>query len=206
MAEPAKRFFIHTLGCPKNQVDSDKIGIYGVSMGSYWSLRLASYDHRPAAVASGVATFNPNNTIFSVSSPRFKQMFMYMAGMDDEDEFDEMANKMTVKGYVDKVKCPTLLATGEFDPLCPLEDALEVYGDINSRKELWVIEDQFHPLWNIPNLGKLDCHHYIMDWLERALVHGKTNKERIAYVSNKGEGPFSDCEWDPTIKPGEAYF
>jgi|TARA_B100000768_G_scaffold59290_1_gene57319 pimeloyl-ACP methyl ester carboxylesterase len=190
----------------RKEVDSDKIGIYGVSMGSYWSLRLASYDHRPAAVASGVATFNPNNTIFSVSSPRFKQMFMYMAGMDDEDEFDEMANKMTVKGYVDKVKCPTLLATGEFDPLCPLEDALEVYGDIKSRKELWVIEDQFHPLWNIPNLGKLDCHHYIMDWLERALVHGKTNKERIAYVSNKGEGPFSDCEWDPTIKPGEAYF
>ena len=190
----------------REEVDSDKIGIYGVSMGSYWSLRLASYDHRPAAVASGVATFNPNNTIFSVSSPRFKQMFMYMAGMDDEDEFDEMANKMTVKGYVDKVRCPTLLATGEFDPLCPLEDALEVYGDIKSRKELWVIEDQFHPLWNIPNLGKLDCHHYIMDWLERALVHGKTNKERIAYVSNKGEGPFSDCEWDPTIEPGEAYF
>ena len=190
----------------RKEVDSDKIGIYGVSMGSYWSLRLASYDHRPAAVASGVATFNPNNTIFSVSSPRFKQMFMYMAGMEDEDEFDAMANKMTVKGYVDKVKCPTLLATGEFDPLCPLEDALEVYGDIKSRKELWVIEDQFHPLWNIPNLGKLDCHHYIMDWLERALVHGKTNKERIAYVSNKGEGPFSDCEWDPTIKPGEAYF
>ena len=25
MAEPAKRFFIQTLGCPKNQVDSDKI-------------------------------------------------------------------------------------------------------------------------------------------------------------------------------------
>jgi dipeptidyl aminopeptidase/acylaminoacyl peptidase len=190
----------------RDEVDSDKIGIYGVSMGSYWSLRLASYDHRPAAVASGVATFNPNNTIFSVSSPRFKQMFMYMAGMEDEDEFDAMADKMTVKGYADKVKCPTLLATGEFDPLCPLEDALEVYGDIKSRKELWVIEDQFHPLWNIPNLGKLDCHHYIMDWLERALVHGKTNKERIAYVTNKGEGPFSDCEWDPTIKPSEAYF
>ena len=81
-------------------------------MGSYWSLRLASYDNRPAALASGVATFNPNNTIFSVSSPRFKQMFMYMAGMDDEEEFDKMAEKMTVKGYADKVKCPTILATG----------------------------------------------------------------------------------------------
>ena len=190
----------------REEVDSDKIGIYGVSMGSYWSLRLASYDNRPAALASGVATFNPNNTIFSVSSPRFKQMFMYMAGMDNEDEFDEMAEKMTVKGYADKVQCPTLLATGEFDPLCPLEDAVEVYEDLTCKKELWVIEDQFHPLWGIPNLGKLDCHHYIMDWLQRALVEGKTNDKRIAYVSNKGDGPFGDCEWTPTIKPGEAYF
>ena len=190
----------------REEVDSDKIGIYGVSMGSYWSLRLASYDNRPAALASGVATFNPNNTIFSVSSPRFKQMFMYMAGMDNEDEFDEMAEKMTVKGYADKVQCPTLLATGEFDPLCPLEDAVEVYEDLTCKKELWVIEDQFHPLWGIPNLGKLDCHHYIMDWLQRALIKGKTNDKRIAYVSNKGDGPFGDCEWKPTIKPSEAYF
>jgi dienelactone hydrolase len=31
----------------REEVMSDKIGIYGVSMGSYWSLRLASYDgHR----------------------------------------------------------------------------------------------------------------------------------------------------------------
>ena len=49
---------------------------------------------------------------------------------------------------MDKVKCPTLLATGEFDPLCPLEDAVEVYEDLTCKKEL-VIEDQFHPLWGI---------------------------------------------------------
>ena len=185
---------------------SDKIGIYGVSMGSYWSLRLASYDHRPAALASGVACFNPNNTIFTQSSPRFKQQFMYMAGMDDEDEFDAMAVQMTVKGYADKVECPTLLVTGEFDPLCPLEDAIEVYGDLTARKEMWVIEDQFHPLWGIPNLGKLDCHHYIADWLARALLKDKTNDGRIAYVATKGDGPFGDCEWTPPVGPGEAYF
>ena len=37
-------------------------------------------------------------------------------------------------------------------------------------------------------------------------IDGKTNDKRIAYVSNKGDGPFGDCEWTPTIKPGEAYF
>jgi dipeptidyl aminopeptidase/acylaminoacyl peptidase len=190
----------------REEVMSDKIGIYGVSMGSYWSLRLASYDHRPAALASGVACFNPNNTIFTQSSPRFKQQFMYMAGIDDEDEFDKMAIEMTVKGYADKVECPTLLVTGEFDPLCPLEDAIEVYEDLTARKEMWVIEDQFHPLWGIPNLGKLDCHHYIADWLAGALIGGKTNDGRIAYVATKGDGPFGDCEWTPPVRPGEAYF
>ena len=188
------------------EVDDDKIGVYGVSMGSYWSLRLASYDHRMAALASGVACFNPNNTIFTQSSPRFKQQFMYMAGMDDEGEFDEMAEKMTVKGYVDQITCSTLLVTGEFDPLCPLEDAVEVYEDLTTRKEMWVVEDQFHPLWGIPNLGKLDCHHYIIDWLSRALLQNKTNDGRIAFVATKGDGPFGDCEWSPPVGPDEAYF
>ena len=41
---------------------------------------------------------------------------------------------------------------------------------------------------------------------KKALLDGKTNNKRIAYVSNKGDGPFGDCDWDPTIKPGEAYF
>ncbi len=188
------------------EVDDDKIGVYGVSMGSYWSLRLASYDHRMAALASGVACFNPNNTIFTQSSPRFKQQFMYMAGMDDEGEFDEMAEKMTVKGYIDKITCSTLLVTGEFDPLCPLEDAVEVYEDLTTRKEMWVVEDQFHPLWGIPNLGKLDCHHYIIDWLSRALLQNKTNDGRIAFVATKGDGTFGDCECSPPVGPDEAYF
>ena len=194
----------------REEIDSDRIGIYGVSMGSYWSLRLASYDHRAAAIASGVACFNPNNTIFSESSPRFKQMFMYMAGIENEEEFDKMSSKMTVKGYSEKIKCPTLLVTGEFDPLCPLEDAIEVFEDLTCKKEMWVIEDQFHPLWNIPNLGKLDCHHYTVDWLQKVLFSKNSSKGvsdgRIAYVENHGDGPFGDCEWKPTVGPNQSYF
>lgn len=188
------------------EVDGDRIGIYGISMGSYWSLRLASYDHRPAALVSAVACFNPNNTIFTQSSPRFKQQFMYMAGMDDEAEFDAMARDMTVSGYMDKIKCPTLLVSGEFDPLCPLEDAIEVYGDITARKEMWVLEDQFHPLWGLPNLGGLDCHQYVMDWFQRALIDGRTNADRVAFVAAQGDGPFGDCEWSPPVGAGQAYF
>jgi len=191
------------------EVDPKKIAIYGISMGSYWSLRLSSYDHRAAAVVSSVACFNPNNTIFSQSSPRFKQMFMYMAGYDDEARFDkEVASGMTVRGYLGKVKCPTLLVTGEFDPLCPLEDAVEAFHDLKVPKELWVIENQYHPLWGLGNLGGLDCHDYVLDWL-KGLFSGKrapTKRGRIAYIREQGDGPWGKCDWVPPIKPGQAYF
>jgi pimeloyl-ACP methyl ester carboxylesterase len=189
------------------EIDSERIGIYGVSMGSYWSLRLASYDRRPAALASTVACFYPNNTIFTQSSPRFKQQFMYMAGMiGDEAAFDRMAREMTVEGYLGKIECPTLLVTGEFDPLCPLEDAIRAYGDLACRKEMWVIENQFHPLGGLANLGGLDSHEVVMDWLERALARGETNESRIAYVGEHGDGPFGESAWTPPVGPDEAYF
>jgi dipeptidyl aminopeptidase/acylaminoacyl peptidase len=191
------------------EVDPKKIAIYGISMGSYWSLRLSSYDHRAAAVVSAVACFNPNNTIFTQSSPRFKQMFMYMAGYDDEAKFDrEVAGGMTVRGYLGKVKCPTLLVTGEFDPLCPLEDAIEAYHDLKVPKEMWVFENQYHPLWSISNLGGMDNHDYVMDWL-KGLFSGKrvpTKRGRIAYIRENGDGPWGKCDWTPPIKPGQAYF
>jgi dipeptidyl aminopeptidase/acylaminoacyl peptidase len=191
------------------EVDAKKIAIYGISMGSYWSLRLSSYDHRAAAVVSSVACFNPNNTIFTQSSPRFKQMFMYMAGYDDEARFDkEVASGMTVRGYLGKVKCPTLLVTGEFDPLCPLEDAVEAFDDLKVPKEMWVIENQYHPLWGLSNLGGMDCHDYVMDWL-KGVFSGKrlpTKRGRIAYIRESGDGPWGKCDWQPPIRTGQAYF
>jgi hypothetical protein len=115
---------------------------------------------------------------------------------------------MTVRGYLDKITCPTLLVTGEFDPLCPLEDAVEAFSDLRVPKEMWVMENQYHPLWGIPNLGGLDCHEYVLDWLE-GVFNGKntpSKKGRIAYVKDNGDGPFGNCVWEPPIKAGQAYF
>ena len=193
----------------RKEVNPRKIAIYGVSMGSYWTLRLASYDRRIAAVASTVACFNPNNTIFTQSSPRFKQMFMYMAGYEDETKFDEeVAKPMTVRGYLGKVTCPTLLVTGEFDPLCPLEDAVEAFDDLKVPKEMWVMENQYHPLWGLQNLGGLDCHEYVLDWLQALFSKKMTPKKsgRIAYVKEHGDGPWGKCEWTPPVKGRHAYF
>jgi acetyl esterase/lipase len=134
---------------------------------------------------------------------------MYMAGYDDEERFDEeVVRDMTVRGHLGKIGRPTLLATGEYDPLCPLEDAIEAFEELKSAREMCVFENQHHILWGIDNLGGLDGHDYFLDWLT-FVFHGKgiaKNHKRIAYIKEGGNGPWGDCEWAPTVKPGQAYF
>jgi hypothetical protein len=71
-----------------------------------------------------------------------------------------------------------------------------------------VIENQYHPLWGIQNLGGMDCHDYVMDWLQ-LLFSGKrkpTKSGRIAYIREQGDGPWGRCEWTPPTGPGQPYF
>ncbi len=71
-----------------------------------------------------------------------------------------------------------------------------------------MLENQFHPLWKLPNLGSLDCHEYVLDWLGTALGDEglPADHRRVAYVTQGGDGPWGDCEWTPPVRPGQRYF
>ena len=176
-------------------------------MGSYWSLRLSSYDHRAAAVVSSVACFNPNNTIFTQSSPRFKQMFMYMAGYEDEEKFDEeVAQGMTVRGYLDKVKCPTLLVTGRVRSAVSaggcrrgVRRLAGAEGNVGVRKPV-------SPAVGLPNLAGSIATNTCSTGRRRSRAALASGKRRIAYVRENGDGPLGECEWEPPMGAGQAYF
>src|SRR5205085_761051 len=81
------------------EIDAGRIGVCGISMGSFWGMRTAAYDGRVKALATASACFSTKRSIFEEASPRFKQMFMYMADVHDEDRFDAMADAMTMDGH-----------------------------------------------------------------------------------------------------------
>jgi len=54
--------------------------------------------------------------------------------------------------------------------------------------------------------GGMDNRPYILDWLHRTLIGESVNDNRIAYVSENGDGPFGECEWTPPVRPGERLF
>ena len=154
----------------RSDVDEKRIGIAGRSFGTFWSMRAAADEPRYAAVAGAIACYYWDRlTIFDEAPIRFKQVFMAMAGMTDERAFDEMCEGMTLKGHAERVRCPVLMATGEFDPLNPLEDAEAVYEALAGPKEMWIFEDEFHPITAPKALGGRRTFHYVAEWMDRAL-------------------------------------
>lgn len=141
----------------------------------------------------GASCFGTKTAIFGQSSPRFKQVFMYMAGYDSEEAFDrDVAAYMTTGGYGAKIRCPTLLVQGEFDPLSPLEDAVGLPEELRGPKELWILEGDFHYMWGHPGLGGMDAFGFIVDWLRDALAGKfKEGHRRVKWIpSASGAGPY----------------
>lgn len=155
------------------EVDPDRIGCVGFSMGSFWSMRLAASDRRIKAVASGAACFGPQYGIFQQASPHFKRQFMYMSGIHDEAEFDRFAEQLVLTdGHLASITCPVLMLVGEFDPLCPLEEAWRVYRGLSCPKEFWLTEDDAHTPFVYPHLGGLEAFPVLADWVRDVLLKG----------------------------------
>jgi pimeloyl-ACP methyl ester carboxylesterase len=179
--------------CSRPEVDADRIAVAGSSMGSYWGMRIAATDSRVKAIATSAACYSGKRAIFEEASPRFKQVFMYMAGIDNEDEFDALAERMTLDGMAARITCPSLMVVGEYDPLAHLEDVLDVYRQVPAPKELWVVEDDFHQPRGVENVGGIDSLAFQADWIRDALNGRKpSGLDRIVLVDKMGKGQYSD--------------
>ena len=174
------------------EVDPEKIGVFGGSFGSFWALRAASHDPRLKVCGASTACYGNKVAIFEHASPRFKQVFMYMAGMRDEEEFDRMAERMTMEGYSEKVQCPTLLSIGEYDSLTYLEEAEAVFDNLAGPKEMWIFEDECHAQSDIKGLAGLNMNPFILDWMKDAFdgKYGPAHRRKVYVHANEGAGPY----------------
>lgn len=175
-------------------IDAARIGVMGLSMGAYWVPRIAAADARVKAIvaAQGVQ----RDVIFNLAQPKFRAHYMYMAGIDDEDEFDRMAEQMTLDDVAPHVACPSLFVQGEFDELRPAEDFLSVYERVPPPKEVWLLEDEFHTMG-----GSADEYFLLaVDWLEARLRDVPPPDDRRLYLRADGssvEGDARPIWWSP---------
>lgn len=152
------------------EIDASKLAVMGASTGSYWATRAAYYeaerDDRIRAVAGIHAQWETGFvTEFEHSQPNFKTNYMYMAGVDDEAEFDRQASLHQLDGLVADVRCPVLLVHGEFDEVCTPEQLEEIISQMSQPHELRIYESEYHPLGNV----MLEAYEKAIDWVHDRL-------------------------------------
>ena len=89
----------------RDDVDADKIAVFGTSMGSRYSVEIGAYDDRVKAVVGQMANVGPTDVIFNQAQPNFKRIYMYMTDIQDEDEWVMVvagAARLQIEGEADE--------------------------------------------------------------------------------------------------------
>jgi Dipeptidyl aminopeptidases/acylaminoacyl-peptidases len=188
------RYIDYLQGLP--QVDPERIGMFGVSMGAYWGLRGAAHDPRLHSLATFMSSPGEIGDSFSKAQPNFKANHMYMTGYTDEEAYDsEIISNFPIWDLASKVKCPVLIGNGEFDELIRVEDILSFYELIEAPKEIRIYENEFHPLGGVA----AEMFRYGADWSLKALNGGfaeGSDKRYYAHVDGRiTEGEAQPVWW-----------
>lgn len=180
------------------EIDAGAIGLHAISYGSHWGLRIAASNTRVRAVAAPMASYGEKYHLMDEESPRWKQLFMYLTGAASEAELDAIMGATSLKGVVEGISCPALLATGEYDPRSPLDEVYEIFDELTCPKELWVFSDLHHAVsLTRPNaepgpVWQWDIHELACDWLrDRFDNKPQVNDGEVVYLEQGRGGPYA---------------
>ena len=163
------------------EIDGHKIGVVGISFGSFFGTILAAYEPRITATAVMSTCLEPGcKTIFEEASPTFKKRFMWMSNYTDESKFDKFAKTLSWEGHAEKIVRPYLVVAGEADELSPLEHTERMIRAMAGPRQIVVYAESRHSVGNVPaaNFGPFPPT-LVADWL-------------IARLSGK---PFASERW-----------
>jgi len=156
--------------CDREEVDSSKICVFGMSMGSRWGVEIGAHDERVNTVIGQMANVGPSDIIFNQAQPNFRRIYMYMSNIQDDDAFDAFIEERDEiwPGIAAKLKANYLLVAGDMDELCPPEDIETFMNTLTCRKELWLYEGIFHPMGEVA----ADMYPALADWMSDTLMNG----------------------------------
>lgn len=155
-------------------VDADRIGISGISLGGYYAPRALVTEPRFALGAVWGANHNwgevqrrrlENEGERPV--PHYWEHVRWVWGAEDQDEFMALCPQITLDGLLDQVTVPFLVTHGQNDRQIPLEYAHQTYDQlVNSpKRELKVFDDRTGGIEHVSVDNMTYGRHFIADWI-----------------------------------------
>ena len=178
----------------RRDVDPACILGFGISFGSFWMTQIAATQPDMRGCVVSMVCHEPGaKTLLEKASPTFKARFMWMAGIDDERAFDELAHKLDLRPLVQDMTVPWLVIAGEEDDLSPIEHTYALAASTQGSVNLLVYEGERHSLQALDaGLGGSaasngpNWYTWAADWLlDRA--RGVPVQDRFDYVASDGQ-------------------
>ena len=129
------------------QVDVNRVGVWGISLGGYYAPRSAAFEKRIKACVSNCGPYNWG-ALWSKLPDLTREAYIRRSHSASADEAKEKAFQLSLEGVASKIECPMFVVAGGLDRLCPPEDAQRLASEARGPTELLVIPDGNHVAHN----------------------------------------------------------
>jgi 2,6-dihydroxypseudooxynicotine hydrolase len=128
-------------------VDCDRIGIWGISLGGYYAPRAIAFEKR---IRAAIANCGPYNwgALWEKLPGLTKDAYVRRSHSATEAEAKQKAFTLSLEGIAPKIECPLLVIAAGLDLLCPPEDAQCLARETKGKTELLLVEDGNHVAHN----------------------------------------------------------
>lgn len=133
----------------RTDLDKNRIGIWGVSLGGYYAPRAAAYEKRIKACIALSGPFDWDG-IWDGLPDLTRETFRVRSHSKDEMQARQVAKTLTMKEAAARITCPIFIVTGRQDRLVPASHAEQLAKAVAGPVELMVVEDGGHNANNRP--------------------------------------------------------
>ena len=163
-------------------IDAERIGISGISLGGHYVARAAAFEPRFASAAVWGANHNwaevQQGRLKSEGEnpvPHYWNHVMWVFGASDMDDFFEKIEGMNCNGIMDRIKMPFLVTHGEKDRQISVDYAYQAYDQLTNseRRELKIFTSREGGVEHVGADNMSFGRHYIADWFAETLGGNK---------------------------------
>lgn len=124
----------------RSDVDSDRIGLAGVSLGGYYAPRVAAMDTRVKAVAAWCGTWNVLTDFYEFYPP-LQQQLQWLLGAADDAEARQKLSQFNLDGYAQRISVPVYVLHGTDDVIMDLAGARKFVSELTTEDVTFEVYD-----------------------------------------------------------------
>ncbi|HET9297012.1 MAG TPA: prolyl oligopeptidase family serine peptidase [Candidatus Binatia bacterium] len=147
-------------------VDADRIGLHGSSMGGYSGPRCATAEKRIKAVAVWSGAYDLVHDIFDYYPP-IQDRLRWLIGAKDLPQARERIKEFTLEGRANSIECPLLVGYSHDDRVMDPRGALKLYEMAINSPDRSMLDGVGH------GEKRFDRRTYIADWFMKQLKAGR---------------------------------